>query len=136
MLVTEDEARTSHRSDAAAWSSLPGPTTARWRFPAGRCPGVLTAGGAADDGVKTQRVLPGRRMVFAGSGPVALAFPAQLAHYGADIALVCEAGPRRRLGDVLRIARAARGNHRSAARRRTLPAALLRARVPLRYGRI
>jgi D-hydroxyproline dehydrogenase subunit alpha len=104
-------------------------------FPGWTLPGVITAGGLQTL-AKTQRVLPGRRMVFAGSGPVALAFPAQLAHYGAAIVEALEAGPAPRPGDLLRLARAARGNTallRDAAHYRTL---LLRHRVPLRYGRM
>ena len=62
-------------------------------FPGWTLPGVLTAG-AAQTIVKTQRVLPGERLVFAGSGPLALAFPAQLRHYGANVLLALEAGPR------------------------------------------
>jgi NADPH-dependent 2,4-dienoyl-CoA reductase/sulfur reductase-like enzyme len=104
-------------------------------FPGWTLPGVITAGGLQTL-AKTQRVLPGRRTVFAGSGPVALAFPAQLAHYGAHIVEALEAGPPPRPTDLLRLARAARGNTdllRDAARYRAL---LLRHRVPLRYGRI
>lgn len=104
-------------------------------FPGWTLPGVVTAGGMQSM-AKSQAVLPGRRMVFAGSGPVALAFPSQLAHYGADIVTALEAGPPPRPGDLLRIAAAARGNTsllRDAARYR---AGLLRHRVPLRYGRI
>ncbi len=51
-------------------------------FPGWTLPGVITAGGLQTL-AKTQRMLPGERMVFAGSGPVALAFPAQLAGFGA-----------------------------------------------------
>jgi len=104
-------------------------------FPGWTLPGVVTAGGMQSM-AKSQFVLPGRRMVFAGSGPVALAFPAQLAHYGADIAVALEAGPAPRPGDAARVARIARGNTdllRDAARYR---ATLLRHRVPLRYGRV
>ena len=61
-------------------------------FPGWTLPGVITAGGAQSL-VKTQRVLPGRSIVFAGSGPLALAFPAQLRGYGANVTLVLEAGP-------------------------------------------
>src|SRR5689334_25404092 len=78
-------------------------------FPGWTLPGVITAGGLQTL-AKTQRVLPGERMLVAGSGPVALAFPAQLGHYGADIVAALEAGPAPRPGDLLRIARAARGN--------------------------
>jgi len=104
-------------------------------FPGWTLPGVMTAGGLQTL-AKTQRVLPGRRMVFAGSGPVALAFPAQLAHYGAAIVEALEAGPAPRPVDVARLLRAARGNTdllRDAARYRAM---LLRYRVPVRYGRI
>jgi NADPH-dependent 2,4-dienoyl-CoA reductase/sulfur reductase-like enzyme len=104
-------------------------------LPGWTLPGVITAGGLQTL-AKTQRVLPGQRILFAGSGPVALAFPAQLAHLGAHIVAALEAGPAPRMQDVLRIARVARGNTallRDAARYRAL---LLRHRVPLRYGRI
>ena len=104
-------------------------------FPGWTLPGVMTAGGLQTL-AKTQRVLPGRRMVFAGSGPVALAFPAQLAHYGAVVVEALEAGPAPRPGDIARLLGAARGNTdllRDAARYRTM---LLRHRVPVRYGRI
>jgi NADPH-dependent 2,4-dienoyl-CoA reductase/sulfur reductase-like enzyme len=104
-------------------------------FPGWTLPGVLTAGGAQSL-VKSQRVLPGERIVFAGNGPVALAFPAQLHGYGASVALVLEAGPPPRPADVAAMLRAARGNAvllRDAARYRTH---LMRARIPLRYRRI
>jgi len=104
-------------------------------FPGWTLPGVVTAG-AAQSLVKTQRVLPGERIVFAGSGPLALAFPAQLRHYGANVVLALEAGPRPGPRDVARIAAAARGNTpllRDAALYRL---ELLRARVPMRYRRI
>jgi NADPH-dependent 2,4-dienoyl-CoA reductase/sulfur reductase-like enzyme len=104
-------------------------------FPGWTLPGVITAGGLQTL-AKTQRVLPGNRTVFAGSGPVALAFPAQLAHYGAFIVEALEAGPAPSPRDLLRLAGAARGNLdllRDAARYRAM---LLRHRVPLRYSRI
>jgi D-hydroxyproline dehydrogenase subunit alpha len=104
-------------------------------FPGWTLPGVLTAGGAQTL-VKTQRVLPGDRIVFAGSGPLALAFPAQLHGYGAAVALVLEAGPPPRAGDLAQMLAAAPRNVdllRDAARYR---AQLLRARIPLRYRRI
>ena len=104
-------------------------------FPGWTLPGVITAGGAQSL-VKTQRILPGRQIVFAGSGPLALAFPAQLIGYGANVSLVLEAGPAPGPGDVARLLAAARGNTellRDAARYR---AQLVRARTPLRYRRI
>jgi thioredoxin reductase len=104
-------------------------------FPGWTLPGVLTAG-AAQTIVKTQRVTPGDRVLFAGSGPLALAFPAQLRHYGVNVVTALEAGPPPRPRDVAKIAAAAAGNAgllREALGYRT---ELLRARVPLRYGRI
>ena len=104
-------------------------------FPGWTLPGVMTAGGLQTL-AKTQRVLPGERMLFAGSGPVALAFPAQLAEYGATVVAALEAGPAPRPGDFARLAAAAPGNVdllRDAALYR---ASLVRHRVPLRYRRI
>jgi D-hydroxyproline dehydrogenase subunit alpha len=104
-------------------------------FPGWTLPGVITAGGAQTL-VKTQRVLPGERVVFAGSGPLALAFPAQLHQYGANVALVLDAGPAPRVADAARMLRAARGNVtllRDAVRYRVR---LLRGSVPLHYRRI
>jgi NADPH-dependent 2,4-dienoyl-CoA reductase/sulfur reductase-like enzyme len=104
-------------------------------FPGWTLPGVLTAGGAQTL-VKTQRVVIGRRVVFAGSGPLALAFPAQLRGFGIGVELVLEAGPPPRAGDAARMLRAARGNGALLREAATYRAALLRARVPLRYRRI
>lgn len=104
-------------------------------FPGWTLPGVVTAGGAQTL-VKTQRVLPGRRIVFAGSGPLALAFPAQLRGYGANVSLVLEAGPAPGVGDVLRLLSAARGNERLLRDAVAYRTKLLRERVPLRYRRI
>jgi len=132
--VCEDETRTS--AVEARWIILaPGAYDRPVAFPGWTLPGVLTAGGAQTL-VKTQRVLPGRKIVFAGSGPVALAFPAQLHHHGAQIALVCEAGPSPRVRDVAAMLVAAPGNLsllRDAAGYRL---ELARARIPLKYRRI
>jgi len=59
-------------------------------FPGWTMPGVMTAG-AAKTMVAIQRVLPGKRLLMAGSGPLALAFSAQLKALGADIVEVAEA---------------------------------------------
>jgi thioredoxin reductase len=104
-------------------------------FPGWTLPGVLTAG-AAQTMVKTQRVGPGERVLFAGSGPLALAFPAQLHHYGVNVVAALEAGPPPRPRDLLALAAAARGNASLLRDALGYRAELLRARVPLRYGRI
>lgn len=104
-------------------------------FPGWTLPGVITAGGAQTL-VKTHRVSPGNRVLFAGSGPLALAFPAQLARYGVNVVLVLEAGPPPRPGDALRLAAAARGNAGLVRDALAYRAALLRRRIPVRYRRI
>lgn len=104
-------------------------------FPGWTLPGVITAGGAQSL-VKTQRVLPGHSIVFAGSGPLALAFPAQLRGYGANVTLVLEAGPSPGAGDVARLVRVAPGNMRLLRDALGYRARLRRERVPLRYRRI
>ena len=134
VVLVEDgaPARTVH---ARRLVLAPGASDRPVAFPGWTLPGVLTAGGAQTM-VKTQRVLPGRRIVFCGSGPVALAFPAQLHHLGADVALVCEAGPAPGARDVAAILAAAPGNTSLLRDAAAYRAELLRARVPLRYGRI
>jgi thioredoxin reductase len=104
-------------------------------FPGWTLPGVITAGGAQAL-VKTQRILPGREIVFAGSGPLALAFPAQLRSYGANVTLVLEAGPPPGPRDLLRMAAAAPGNSELLRDAASYRATLLRSRTPLRYRRI
>jgi NADPH-dependent 2,4-dienoyl-CoA reductase/sulfur reductase-like enzyme len=59
-------------------------------FPGWTLPGVFTAG-AVQTLLKYQRVLPGRRFVLSGSGPLQLAVAAQLLEAGADVAVVLEA---------------------------------------------
>ena len=70
---------------------------------------MVTAGGAQAL-VKASSVVPGSRVAFAGSGPLALAFPAQLRHYGVNVVLVLEAGPPPGPRALLGLARAAAGN--------------------------
>src|SRR5690242_1692545 len=104
-------------------------------FPGWTLPGVLTAG-AAQTVVKAHRVTPGERVLFAGSGPLALAFPAQLHHYGVNVVAALEAGPPPRAADVARLLAAVPGNVallREALRYRR---ELWRGRVPLRYRRM
>jgi NADPH-dependent 2,4-dienoyl-CoA reductase/sulfur reductase-like enzyme len=133
VLVTEG--RHARTVSAAHLVIAPGAHDRPVVFPGWTLPGVLTAG-AAQTIVKTQRVLPGERVVFAGSGPLALAFPAQLHRYGANVLLALEAGPRPGAGDLLRLGRAARGNTALFRDAMSYRSALLRGRVPMRYGRI
>jgi NADPH-dependent 2,4-dienoyl-CoA reductase/sulfur reductase-like enzyme len=67
-------------------------------FPGWTLPGVMTLGGAQAL-VKGQRVLPGARIVLAGSGPFLLPVAAQLLKGGAKIVAILEASkPRSWLG--------------------------------------
>ncbi|WP_378144016.1 FAD-dependent oxidoreductase [Cnuibacter sp. UC19_7] len=104
-------------------------------FPGWTLPGVITAGGLQTL-AKTQSYVPGDRIVFAGSGPVALAFPAQLAGYGANIVTALEAGPAPAPGDLARIAAVAPGNAGLLLDAARYQAALLTHRIPLRYRRM
>ncbi|MGF1431235.1 FAD-dependent oxidoreductase [Kitasatospora sp. LaBMicrA B282] len=60
-------------------------------FPGWTLPGVVTAGGAQAM-LKSSLVLPGRRIVVAGSGPLLLAAAASLVAAGAEVPAVVEAG--------------------------------------------
>ncbi|WJL96339.1 FAD-dependent oxidoreductase [Microbacterium sp. ET2] len=104
-------------------------------FPGWDLPGVITAGGLQTL-AKTQSFVPGDRVVFAGSGPVALAFPAQLAGYGANIVTALEAGPAPSITDLARIAAAAPGNVGLLGDAARYQATLLRRGIPLKYRRI
>jgi NADPH-dependent 2,4-dienoyl-CoA reductase/sulfur reductase-like enzyme len=134
LALVEDERQTRHVV-ARHVILAPGAHDRPVAFPGWTLPGVITAGGAQTL-VKTQRVLPGERIVFAGSGPLALAFPAQLRGYGANVVTVLETGPAPRPADVLRLLRAARGNEHLLRDAAAYRGRLLRDRVPLRYGRV
>ncbi|MFO0996316.1 MAG: NAD(P)/FAD-dependent oxidoreductase [Alphaproteobacteria bacterium] len=61
-------------------------------FPGWTLPGVVTAGGLQNL-IKGQRVIPGRRAVVAGNGPLVLLVAANLARSGAELVEVVEAAP-------------------------------------------
>ena len=58
-------------------------------FPGWTLPGVLTAGGA-NSLIRTQGVIPGERIIMVGTGPLLLAFSAQLHSLGARVVHVIE----------------------------------------------
>ncbi|MGW3010146.1 FAD-dependent oxidoreductase [Streptomyces sp. NPDC001219] len=91
-------------------------------------PGVLGAGGAQAM-LKSGLVLPGRRIVVAGSGPLLLAVATSLAAAGARIPAVIEASGYR---GYARHPRALAANPRKLAEATVHGAALLRHRIPLR----
>ncbi|MEV8017366.1 NAD(P)/FAD-dependent oxidoreductase [Streptomyces sp. NPDC086554] len=97
-------------------------------FPGWTLPGVVGAGGAQAM-LKSGLVLPGRRVVVAGSGPLLLAVASSLAAAGAKVPAVVEAS------GYLRYARhpwALVTNPHKAVEALTHGAALLRHRVPVR----
>ena len=59
-------------------------------FPGWTLPGVFTAGGCQIM-LKSQYMLPGRRVLVAGSGPLLLVVAAQLTRAGAEVVAVLEA---------------------------------------------
>ncbi len=118
-------ARTNVRllTNTTAWDVFPDPNTAEWivalcgpgapdrlqakalvlatgaydrpiAFPGWTLPGVVTAG-AVQTLLVTQRVLPGRRFLLSGTGPLQLQLASQLVHAGAEVVGVLEgAKPR------------------------------------------
>jgi NADPH-dependent 2,4-dienoyl-CoA reductase/sulfur reductase-like enzyme len=58
-------------------------------FPGWDLPGVITAG-AALKMIKHQRVLPGKRVILSGTGPLQLQTSAYLVQAGAEVITVCE----------------------------------------------
>ena len=70
-------------------------------MPGWTLPGVVTAGGVTAL-VKAQRVLPGRRVLLAGTGPLLLAAATALVYGGARVIGIAEAAPRWALLGLLR----------------------------------
>ncbi len=75
-------------------------------FPGWNLPGVLTAGGAQSF-VKTQRVLPGRNILLAGTGPLQLVVANQILDAGGKIEASLEAGD---MDNWLKLLKGFRGN--------------------------
>ena len=103
-------------------------------FPGWTLPGVLTAGGAQAM-VKVQKVLPGRRILMAGSGPLVLAFAVQLHRLGANVVAVLEAAPAPDIRGVAGLLAAAAAGNWGQLREGIRYLAYLRAHgIPLLYG--
>jgi NADPH-dependent 2,4-dienoyl-CoA reductase/sulfur reductase-like enzyme len=92
-LATHDE---SERIEAQTLILAPGAYDRPVPFPGWTLPGVITAGGAQNL-MKGYRVLPGRRVLIAGSGPLLLVVAHYLLRGGAHIAGICEAGHMNRM---------------------------------------
>jgi NADPH-dependent 2,4-dienoyl-CoA reductase/sulfur reductase-like enzyme len=96
-------------------------------------PGVMTTG-ALQTLLRSYRVVPGRRVLIAGNGPLNLQVALELTQAGADVVGVAEASPGPRpamLGTLARMALAAPGLTRQGAA--TL-AGLRRHGVPVHWG--
>jgi D-hydroxyproline dehydrogenase subunit alpha len=102
-------------------------------IPGWTLPGVITAG-AAKTMVAIQRVLPGRRILMAGSGPLALAFSAQLQALGANIVEVAEAAPAPGPLSLARLA--VEGDRQTMMDAARFRAKLMISRVPFSYSTI
>lgn len=102
-------------------------------FPGWTLPGVMTAGGIQGF-VKSQRMVPGRRFVFAGTHPLQLIVADQVQRAGGEVALVAFAQPLRR---ALVLAGAPRTALEHAGKLAHAAAAALRLRragVAVRFG--
>lgn len=100
-------------------------------FPGWTLPGVMTAG-AVQTLVKTQRVLPGQRVLLSGTGPLQLAVAAQLVHAGAEVVGILE-GAHLGLGSA-RYAPAMWGQWARVREGWDYWRTLRRAGVPIRLG--
>ena len=99
-------------------------------FPGWTLPGVITAGGAQNL-LKSQGVVPGHRVVVAGTGPLLLVVADSLRRAGATVVEVLEAAsPDRVLTALLRLVAVPALFRRGLAYR----IGLARARIPLRWG--
>ena len=95
-------------------------------------PGVMTTG-AAQTLWRSHRVLPGRRILVAGNGPLNLQVACELAAGGAEVVAVAEAAPHPATRPSTAIAMAVADPGLAAKGARYL-AALARRRIPLRYA--
>lgn len=102
-------------------------------FPGWTLPGVMAAGGVQAF-LKSQQVLPGRRLVLAGGHPLLLVIADQLRAAGADIAEVAFVQPRPPARDALSALPALAGGARQLAAAAGPAARLRRSRVPVRWS--
>lgn len=96
-------------------------------FPGWTLPGIFTTGGAQRL-VKTQRVLPGERILLAGTGPLHLAVANQIADAGGRVEAIVEAG---NIGNWSSLARGAWGQWSLIADAWRYWSGIRKARIPL-----
>tara|TARA_Y100000310_G_scaffold111403_1_gene109776 strand:+ start:862 stop:2325 length:1464 start_codon:yes stop_codon:yes gene_type:complete len=99
-------------------------------FPGWTLPGVIMAGGAQLL-LKAQGLLPGRRFLLAGTGPLLQLAAVQLLEAGADIAAIVELQPR---AEFLRTASKLWGHWDKLGQGIANQKKLLQAKVPIKYG--
>ena len=99
-------------------------------FPGWTKPGVMTPG-AAQSMVKTMGVLPGRRVVVAGSGPFLLVVAEQLARAGSEVVALVEAAS---LGALLPVVPALAGTPKLARQACRLVLVARKRRIPVYRG--
>ncbi|MBF0280122.1 MAG: FAD-dependent oxidoreductase [SAR324 cluster bacterium] len=101
-------------------------------FPGWTLPGVFTAGGAQRL-VKTQRVLPGEKILLAGSGPLQLALANQIVDAGGNVEAIAEAGT---IENWFRLIHASRGQWQLIADALKYIWGIRRAGIPMLRGHI
>jgi NADPH-dependent 2,4-dienoyl-CoA reductase/sulfur reductase-like enzyme len=95
-IVTVATRTGTERLAAQALILAPGAYDRPVPFPGWTLPGLMTAG-AAQNLMKGFRVLPGRRVLVAGSGPLLLVVASHLLNGGAQVVAIAEASPLRGL---------------------------------------
>jgi D-hydroxyproline dehydrogenase subunit alpha len=121
--------------DAGCVILAPGAFDRAVPFPGWTLPGVMMAGGTKAL-AQTQRVLPGRRILVAGSGPLILALSAELQRLGAGLAAVLEAAPRPGPASLFRLLARSRGNEVLLADAVRYFTRLVGHGVPIRYSSV
>ncbi len=96
-------------------------------------PGVMTTG-AAQTLLRSYRVLPGRRVLLAGNGPLNFQLAAELLNAGADVVAVVEAALRPGLSTAGAFLEMMKFDSRLALRGAGYLSLLTRKRIPLVYG--
>lgn len=97
-------------------------------------PGVMTTG-AAQTLLRSYRVMPGRRILVAGNGPLNFQFATELLNSGADVVAVVEAALRPGLPATGSVIGMMKTDPRLAIRGAGYLSFLARRRIPLVYGR-
>ena len=96
-------------------------------------PGVMTTG-AAQTLLRSYRVVPGRRVLLAGNGPLNFQLATELLKAGTEVVAVVEAAPRPGLSTVGAFLQMMKSDPRLALRGAGYLSLLARKRIPLVYG--